>query len=931
MAANEDCDLVSCLHAAVARDDSDEVEALLTKGAPVNSLLHECSPLYKASESGSVRVVELLLQRQADVSFVRRCAEERFDGSDAAYIAARAGHGAILAKLIGAGADIKSVRNGFGMSAAYVACQNNRIECLRVMVDSKIDLTAPGLANVLTGRSLAWAAAQNGSTECMQLLIDSSADVSTPDNNGSTPAFKAVENHQMSCLQLLMDCDADVTTAPHRHDSDAALVGLPPLAVAQHRGYREMDAILSIALNATARPLSDPISRPIWLQATAADTELLQRSLVYAFSHQPHAAFLTATRLVGAYHREREKVANINLHDAAAYDGARLHAENTLIALMFFCIDVNVSGRAMQLDPTLLEAAVASQCREIINSPRLQQVIQQQWDLVSAFAVHKHAKRFRLDCEASAPSPSPPSPSRSSPSPSPSPSSSAALRSSPGAANGVTARRTSSYVAISLDMLLWLLLNVLVLAACAVVPPVEGSVGRWQTRRENAARRRVFARNPEATDADANSDSVVSLEVDGLKIAYYFTSWPEQKRAVAQRKFRAMLQHVADEEARLAQRHFPLFQPAAKFWVHVTMRLAFACGLAASRGSRLAPLLLLLWGAQLVVSELREFTSRARARLWTLDALNALQLLSAACAVAGLALSWVRGPADAMESERASVWTHSLLAAAILLMFTSQSLCILQRLRQFGPLVVMAPLMVYDVLSFLVLIIGPVLGFAVGFAMLYAGGHSMNPELEACAGFDAYADDDSAAPDAGGLAKVTVVLLEIMMSSDIMMLLDCFPSGWQGAPAEALMIVYLLLIVLLGVNMLIAMMTSTYERVKDDVAANYMFISALKLTKWRRAPVAPAPLLLLGAPYVVVETAVALVRRLLLASTAQRGRKDAAGPKAGEDRCPTKGVACSVGTCGGAIRGRVPGGWAAPLLLLTPPRSHQPVPRDPFL
>jgi len=67
--------------------------------------------------------------------------------------------------------------------------------------------------------------------------------------------------------------------------------------------------------------------------------------------------------------------------------------------------------------------------------------------------------------------------------------------------------------------------------------------------------------------------------------------------------------------------------------------------------------------------------------------------------------------------------------------------------------------------------------------------------------------------------------------------------------AGLLIIAFLVLVVLLGLNMLIAMMTATYERVRTQIGKYYLFLFARICLQWSHAPLVPPPLMVLSLPY----------------------------------------------------------------------------------
>lgn len=67
--------------------------------------------------------------------------------------------------------------------------------------------------------------------------------------------------------------------------------------------------------------------------------------------------------------------------------------------------------------------------------------------------------------------------------------------------------------------------------------------------------------------------------------------------------------------------------------------------------------------------------------------------------------------------------------------------------------------------------------------------------------------------------------------------------------AVLVMDIFLILAVLLGTNMLIALMTKSFDVIYEQQGINYMYLSALTTISWSNAPVVTPPFWLLGLPY----------------------------------------------------------------------------------
>lgn len=109
-----------------------------------------------------------------------------------------------------------------------------------------------------------------------------------------------------------------------------------------------------------------------------------------------------------------------------------------------------------------------------------------------------------------------------------------------------------------------------------------------------------------------------------------------------------------------------------------------------------------------------------------------------------------------------------------------------------GPLVLMCELMMYDVMYYLLLITGPLIGFAVSIVILYdERGESLDDD---CLVF-------SAEHEQGGRLRSLIMLFEVMLGIDIP--LGCLHTSSMPISGPLFMDLYLIFSLLLAVNMLI--------------------------------------------------------------------------------------------------------------------------------
>uniref|UniRef100_A0A7S2HPW5 Uncharacterized protein n=2 Tax=Haptolina brevifila TaxID=156173 RepID=A0A7S2HPW5_9EUKA len=152
-------------------------------------------------------------------------------------------------------------------------------------------------------------------------------------------------------------------------------------------------------------------------------------------------------------------------------------------------------------------------------------------------------------------------------------------------------------------------MNACLILAAALLPPISDSLERWRDERMHAAGDAARARNLNI-ERQPDADHVVSLKLDGIETSYYFTYWPAEKRAKILLEYMDMVSVMADTEAMLSRRHFPLLSPAGKFWVALGCRVAFITLLTLylpTPDTTAATALLMVWAAQLVAVELFGF------------------------------------------------------------------------------------------------------------------------------------------------------------------------------------------------------------------------------------------------------------------------------------------------------------------------------------
>ena len=240
---------------------------------------------------------------------------------------------------------------------------------------------------------------------------------------------------------------------------------------------------------------------------------------------------------------------------------------------------------------------------------------------------------------------------------------------------------------------------------------------------------------------------------------------------------------------------------------------------------------------------------------------------------------------------------RALLAGGILLMFVSQTLRLLERSPKIGPLVLMAQKMIPDTLRFLSLIIGPVVGIAFSMVVLFKGQSASGLGEECFMYDDGYAGGrhlaghptgeggkidggksgssaDSSGEDGSGsgimvsassavtsieiYVRSTVAFFEILLGSDNE--LGCLRASTHPLASVLFMDGFLVMIVLVGSNMLIALMAKTFDIHHEQQETNYMFLTSLLTASWANKGVVPPPFAVLGLPYLLISSTLSCTR-----------------------------------------------------------------------
>ncbi|KAK7071448.1 Protein tanc2, partial [Halocaridina rubra] len=175
--------------------------------------------LVAAAANGHSNVVEFLL----DMAEVTVDGEDTVTGETALTVAAGAGHTALVAALLRAGANITRT-NSRGASPLTCAVRNGHYEVAKLLLSQGVVVESPDAS----GRTPLMVAASEGHLGLMELLISRGASIAKTDREGLTPIGWACLRGHVHAVQYLADCNADLNHADK--------TGRTPLDLAAYQG-----------------------------------------------------------------------------------------------------------------------------------------------------------------------------------------------------------------------------------------------------------------------------------------------------------------------------------------------------------------------------------------------------------------------------------------------------------------------------------------------------------------------------------------------------------------------------------------------------------------------------------------------------------------------------------------------------------------------
>jgi len=209
------CDAVVYKHTEVAK-------LLLTNGSRVKSRnkTPTDTPLHYAAVNGDTEIVEMLLNRGANINAKNWC------GITPLHNAVKSKKMEITEYLLKRGAYVNA-RNSYNVTPLHFAVEKGSEEIVRLLLKHGAYVNSGCNSTFWTGHTSVqfgvketstpwegytplWLAVKKGHEEVVKLLLESGANVNAQDKDGKTVLHCAVENKEEKVVQLLLECGANV-------------------------------------------------------------------------------------------------------------------------------------------------------------------------------------------------------------------------------------------------------------------------------------------------------------------------------------------------------------------------------------------------------------------------------------------------------------------------------------------------------------------------------------------------------------------------------------------------------------------------------------------------------------------------------------------------------------------------------------------------
>ena len=206
--------IVSALHEAARRGDTDEVLSLVSAGADVNAArgillgFTSTTALHEAASRGHTKTVLALVNAGADINHQSKLKYSDKLSLTPLHEAVWGSHTETVLALVKAGANVNVSDEGGDFTPLHRAVQRDDLEMVSAFISAGADLDAMSEG----GSPLHWAV-WSGHMDVMRALIDAGADVDVRDKSGGMPlhvAVLSISNSPVEAVRALVKAGADV-------------------------------------------------------------------------------------------------------------------------------------------------------------------------------------------------------------------------------------------------------------------------------------------------------------------------------------------------------------------------------------------------------------------------------------------------------------------------------------------------------------------------------------------------------------------------------------------------------------------------------------------------------------------------------------------------------------------------------------------------
>lgn len=214
------------------KDDTGNVLNIMGRSTNQNISIDK-TPLYEASQNGSLDIVKLLAENKADLN------KKASNGISPIDIAFQNDHLDIMKYLIEQGADINLTDNN-GMSLISKIIVKNSKDSVD-LVDYLIEKGAKINRQSNDGWTPLHEAVQAGNKKMVQLLLDHDAFVNAADTKGWTPLHEASQRVNIEIFKLLVEnganINASVVSTGYNSRGHSTVVYTTPASIASIKGF----------------------------------------------------------------------------------------------------------------------------------------------------------------------------------------------------------------------------------------------------------------------------------------------------------------------------------------------------------------------------------------------------------------------------------------------------------------------------------------------------------------------------------------------------------------------------------------------------------------------------------------------------------------------------------------------------------------------